>query len=323
MADNKWGKGWSMIVLGTKFTKIIKGLSAALKGMKAIGPLVTLGTMTLSIWAYSFALGWALALGLVLLLLVHEMGHVLACQQKGFKVRAPLFIPFVGALIFAPPNMNREQESYIGYGGPLLGSLGALLVWLIWWIMPSHPDILLMSAYFGIFLNLFNLMPVSPLDGGRILQSVGTWIRWVGITILMALTLIMQDVGWLFIWMVVLSDFKIRNRVLIMIGVWSLMVLGYAFDYGVHVPWVLKLFHIGLGALFVFTTWSIDMAGITEEERPPQPKHRAMTWLFSYLTMAALLAGSLVVISHQIHPLIEKKKQEQNSTLPSVNKTIQ
>lgn len=308
-----------MIILGMKATKVLKGLSAALKGLKAAGPLVTLGTMTLSIWAYSFALGWKLALALVILLLVHEMGHVIACRKKGFNVRAPLFIPFVGALIFAPPNMSREEESYIGYGGPLLGSVGALLVYALWWVMPSHPETLLMAAYFGIFLNLFNLMPVSPLDGGRILQSVGTWIRWVGLVILMALTIFMQDVGWLFIWLVVLSDFRIWRRVPIMIAVWGLMVVGYSIDFGVHVPWLLKAFHIALGAFFIFTTWAVDMGGEPEVVRPAQPRSRARVWLLSYLAMAIILSASLIAISHQIHPLIEKKQ----AVSPTVSKTIQ
>lgn len=314
--------GWSILVLGSKLTKVFKGLSTAAKSLKALGPLMTLGTMTLSIWAYSYSLGWPLAAMLVLLLFVHEMGHVIACRNKGFKVKAPLFIPFFGALIFAPPNMSREEESYIGYGGPLLGSIGAVLIWLIWLIVPSHPDLLLMAAYFGIFLNLFNLLPISPLDGGRILQSVGTWVRWVGLSLLMIITFVLQDVGWLFIWIVVLSDFKIPHRVPIMIAVWTLMVIGYAVDFGLHVHWGIKALHILLGALFVFITWTLDITGVDAAVRPPQPKNRARTWLFSYLIMAALLTTFLIAISHQIHPIIEKNKQEQVDAVTK-NKTIQ
>lgn len=323
MADKKKRiGGWSILVLGSKLTKVFKGLSTAAKSLKALGPLMTLGTMTLSIWAYSYSLGWPLAAMLVLLLLVHEMGHVIACRNKGFKVKAPLFIPFIGALIFAPPNMSREEESYIGYGGPLLGSIGAALIWLIWLIMPSHPDLLLMAAYFGIFLNLFNLLPISPLDGGRILQSVGTWVRWVGLSLLMIITLVLQDVGWLFIWIMVLSDFRIRHRAPIMIVVWVLMVIGYAVDFGLHTHWGVKAFHIFLGALFVAITWIFDFADVNVPVRPPQPKNRARTWLFLYLIMTALLTISLIVISHQIHPIIEKNKQEQAGAVSS-DKAIQ
>ncbi len=304
-------KGWSLLVLASKFTKLFKALTAVVKGLKAFGPLLTLGTMTLSIWMYSYALGWPLAVLLVLLLLVHELGNVIACRHKGHKVKAPLFIPFVGALIFAPPNMSREEESYIGYGGPFLGSIGAMFVWLLWWLIPSHPDVLLMAAYFGTFLNLFNLMPISPLDGGRILQSVGKWVRWVGLVLLMSITIALQDVGWLFIWLVVLSDFKIRYRQHIAFIVWLLMLVGYATDYGVPMPLFIKIIHLFMGACFVFMMWVESMTNSIETERPPQPKARARFWMLSYLVMAITLMGLMYQQSHLLHPIIEKKKAEQ------------
>jgi len=325
MSKSKLSKGWSLFVLMTKLTKIFKSLTTALKAVKAFGPLLTLGTMTLSIWAYSYSLGVPLAIAFVLLLLVHEMGHVIACWHKGYKVKAPLFIPFIGALIFAPRDMSRENESYIGYGGPLLGSLASILTWGLWAMTPSHPEVLLMGAYFGVFLNLFNLMPISPLDGGRILQSVGTWIRWVGLSILLVITIFLNDVGWLFIWIVVMSDFKIRHRKYITAFIWTLMLIGYAVDYGIYTHITIKVIHLILGLILAVVTWFIDthMEGEEEEVRPPQPRKRAFAWLSYYLLLALVLTASLLIISHQVQPIMEKKKQQEQLDASAVKKTVQ
>ena len=83
--------------------------------------------MALSVFAYSLVWGWRYAAGFVALIFVHEMGHYLAARQRGLNVGAPVFIPFVGAWIALKDKpMNAETEAYIGYAGPLVGTLGAL-----------------------------------------------------------------------------------------------------------------------------------------------------------------------------------------------------
>ena len=127
---------------------------------------VTSGSMLVSIAAYSWIRGWRFAVGFVVLLLVHELGHVLELRRQGIPASAPLFIPFLGAVVGLkklPPDVWREAQ--VALAGPILGSLGALAFWIAGEATGS--DLLVALAFTGFFLNLFNLLPVTPLDGGR------------------------------------------------------------------------------------------------------------------------------------------------------------
>ena len=152
-----------------------------------LGPvLMTLGTMLISIVTYGYFLGWKYAVGIVLLIFVHEMGHYLAARQRGLKVGAPTFIPFVGAWIdMKDKPHNVETEAYVGLAGPFVGTLGALACYYA----GRHYDSNLMLAlsYAGFMLNLFNLVPVSPLDGGRITAVLSPRIWLLGVPILIAM----------------------------------------------------------------------------------------------------------------------------------------
>src|ERR1700760_4150213 len=106
---------------------MIKLLLLALTGAKFGKILLTVGTMALSIWAYSLLYGWPFAVGFVALIFVHEMGHFVAARQKGLEVGAPTFIPFFGAWISLKDQpMNVETEAYVAFAGPLVGTVGAL-----------------------------------------------------------------------------------------------------------------------------------------------------------------------------------------------------
>src|SRR5216117_4410723 len=125
------------------------------------------GTMLLMIWVYTQLWGWQFALGFVLLLLVHESGHLLVAKKFGLKVGAPVFIPFMGAFIaLKDAPRNAWMEACVGIGGPMLGTVGALVCNSLGEIFDTPILIALASA--GYFLNLFNLLPVGFLDGGRI-----------------------------------------------------------------------------------------------------------------------------------------------------------
>jgi Zn-dependent protease len=129
--------------------------------------LKTLGTMLLSVGAYATQWGWPFALGFVLLIFVHELGHAIVLRREGIAAGAPVFIPFVGAFI-TMQGMPRDAyvEAKVAIGGPVLGSLGAWAL-LIVAVATGHP-FLAALAQVGILINLFNLIPVSPLDGGRV-----------------------------------------------------------------------------------------------------------------------------------------------------------
>ena len=148
--------------------------------------LVTAGTMLVSIAAYGAIWGVAFALGFVVLLLVHEMGHVIALRREGIKASAPMFIPFLGAVISARSlGDNAAAEARVGLAGPLLGTVGAAVCLLIWHI--TGHDFWRALAFTGFFLNLFNLLPVVPLDGGRAMAAMAPWmwgLGFIGIVVL-------------------------------------------------------------------------------------------------------------------------------------------
>lgn len=163
--------------------KLLAGLFAAGKLGKL---LATGGTMILSMVMYSFVFGWPYAVGFVLLILCHEMGHYLAARNKGLDVGAPMFIPFVGAWIqLKDMPHNVHTEAYIGFAGPLVGSLAAIGCYWIARVTDNH--LMLALAYSGFMLNLFNLIPISPLDGGRITAIISPKVWLLGVPLLVAL----------------------------------------------------------------------------------------------------------------------------------------
>ncbi|HEV8471285.1 MAG TPA: site-2 protease family protein [Methylomirabilota bacterium] len=149
------------------------GLLFVLSKAKVVGLLAgllkwkTLATMLLSIGAYAFEWGWAFAAGFVLLIFIHEAGHAVAMRLEGIPAGAPVFIPFVGAFI-AMHGRPRDAavEARVALAGPLAGALAA------WAVLGAgltlEQRLLVALGHTGVLLNLFNLVPVPPLDGGRI-----------------------------------------------------------------------------------------------------------------------------------------------------------
>lgn len=167
---------------------MIKLLLLLFSGLKFGKLLASGGSMLISVVVYAWIYGWRYAVGFVALLFVHEMGHYIAARHKGLNVGAPTFIPFVGAWIELKDLPHDAQtEAYVGLGGPLLGTVGAVLVYFA--ARNWHVDWLLAVAYSGFFLNLFNLIPLSPFDGGRITAVLSPRIWFLGVPMLVALFL--------------------------------------------------------------------------------------------------------------------------------------
>jgi Zn-dependent protease len=142
--------------------------------------LVTSGSMLVSVAAYSLIFGWTFAVGFVLLLLVHEMGHVIQLRREGIEASAPLFIPFFGAVVAAKSlGGNALAEARVGLAGPVLGTLGTLALVPIW--LATDSNFWQALIFTGLFLNLFNLLPISPLDGGRAAAAMSPWLWLVGV----------------------------------------------------------------------------------------------------------------------------------------------
>jgi len=180
--------------LGRKLLAPIIALGALLAKFKALALVIfkfkvfaTSATMLVSVAAYTWIWGWRFAVGFVLLLLVHEMGHVLELRRQGIPASAPLFIPFMGAVV-GMKQMPHDawREAQVALAGPILGSIGAAVVWGIGAAIGS--DLLVALAFTGFFLNLFNLLPIVPLDGGRAMAAVHPAIWGIGLAGLLALT---------------------------------------------------------------------------------------------------------------------------------------
>ena len=164
----------------------MKALAALLLAGKLGKVLTSGGTMLLSVFAYALVFGWWYAVGFVVLLFIHEMGHFLAARKRGLNVGLPTFIPFVGAWIqLKEQPMDAETEAFVGIAGPMLGSAAAFVCYMA--ARETGSGLLMALAYAGFFLNLFNLIPLSPLDGGRIVSVISPKIWLLGVPILVGL----------------------------------------------------------------------------------------------------------------------------------------
>lgn len=181
--NNLGGSGYCQQWQSNYFMKLLLLLFALLKSGKL---LTTGGTMLISIFTYAFVFGWQYAVGFVLLIFIHEMGHYLAARQRNLNVGVPVFIPFVGAWISLKEQPHdAETEAYVGLAGPFLGSLGALACYFA--ARDFSSNLLLALSYAGFFLNLFNLIPVPPLDGGRITAVLSPRLWLLGLPVLVIL----------------------------------------------------------------------------------------------------------------------------------------
>jgi Zn-dependent protease len=159
-----------------------------LSGLKWGKLATTGGTMLLSLAVYATIWGWPYAAGFIALMFAHEMGHYVAARQCGLNVSAPAFIPFVGAWInLKEQPRDVRTEAYVAMAGPLVGTVSAVAIYL--WSRWTGSTLLLAIAYAGLFLNLFNLLPVSPLDGGRITAIISPRVWLIGAPVMLAVLL--------------------------------------------------------------------------------------------------------------------------------------
>lgn len=193
--------------LAAKFGAYLKAGVLLLPKLKL---LTTAGTALVSVAAYSLFWGWQFAAGFVVLLFVHEMGHVIQLRREGVKASTPMFIPFLGAAIFSRSlGENALAEARVGLAGPVLGSAGAAMVALLGWLW--HSDLLLALAYVGFLINLFNLLPVLPLDGGRAMAAMAPWMWFVGFAALIPLAMFLNG-GLILILIVILGGREVWRR---------------------------------------------------------------------------------------------------------------
>lgn len=338
--ERKISGGASLVgLLMAKGGKLLK----VAKSLKLLKVLLTVSTMALSALAYSSRLGWPVAAGFVLLLLVHELGHVIALRARGIRASAPVFIPFLGAVVFTPRFTDRQTEAVVGIGGPLLGTLGALATFGLWAALPSHPGALLAVSYLAIYLNLFNLIPISPLDGGRITQAMGGWTWVLGVGALTAVTAnALHDghPGMLLIWLIVLSDWNgpALARAALALGVYAAMSGAYALGMTTGVPGWEVWFDVLVGATLLLapvrrarTVWrtmglrsalQTGARGLSEQEPvatplPPLSRARRWRWAVAYVALALLLGGTMAVQMPLLHALLPARPAASSTGAPA------
>jgi Zn-dependent protease len=173
-------------LLVVKFGAKLKGLLLLLPKLKL---LTTSASMLVSIGAYALIWGWRFGVGFVLLMLIHELGHVIQLRREGIKTGPVTFIPFLGAYV-AMKEMPEDAaaEARVGLAGPVLGTLGCLIPWALYAM--TGDDLFKALTFIGFFLNLFNLLPVLPLDGGRAMGALSPKIWFIGYAALIPLTIL-------------------------------------------------------------------------------------------------------------------------------------
>lgn len=181
----KKSKGFTgtLAAIGLFIVAKFKMVIALLKFSKFGGMFLT---MIISVGAYAVFFGWKFAIAIIYLMFIHEMGHLVAARQKGLKTSPAIFIPFLGAAIAMKEQpKDAATEAYLAYGGPLAGLISFLPAVLLYsW---TGAPVWAMVIYFGAFLNLLNLLPVSPLDGGRIVTVLSTKLWLLGLLIILPL----------------------------------------------------------------------------------------------------------------------------------------
>lgn len=140
----------------------------------------SIGSMIVSAIAWSFLGGMEFGIGIVLLILVHEMGHYFVIRAKGLPAKLPIFIPYLGAFVsMVKMPKNALDEAIIALAGPFTGGISAVIMLLLYY--QTGYSLWINLAYFGFLINVLNLIPINPLDGGRVVGAISRWVWPIGL----------------------------------------------------------------------------------------------------------------------------------------------
>jgi Zn-dependent protease len=260
----------ALLFVGAKIKSVFMLLFGALKFLKLGKILLTSGTMLVSIVLYSYAFGWPFAVGFVLTIFVHEMGHVYVGWRQGLPMSAPVFIPFMGAVIFNKRGSSTAWgQAIMGIGGPVAGSLAGLACWGIYGATGSV--FFLVLAYVTFWMNLFNLTPIVPLDGGWITGAVSPYLWLIGVILMVVHLFTGSIMNPLIIVLILMSLPRL----------WHGLRTGEASFGGVQPAsptqrWIMGACYVGLGA-FLFAC----MAATNVERRMQPTTHNQVAVLTS------------------------------------------
>jgi Zn-dependent protease len=198
---------------------LLGGLAALLAGALAYGKWAlllllkvpfapTLVSLVVSFGGYAIFYGPWFAVALLTMIFVHEMGHVVEIRRQGMKATAPIFIPFMGAAIFQRSHpTDALKQALIGIAGPIAGTVGATAAFALY--LATHNQVMLLAAWIGFLINVFNLIPVWQLDGAWILAPVSKWFQAAGYLAIAALALS----GWVSILLILIAVLGIPSLI--------------------------------------------------------------------------------------------------------------
>lgn len=236
------------------------GLAAALLGAVKYGVVLlkfgklggTLVSFVISVFIFAGIFGWQFGIGALLLIAIHESGHMIFARAEGLKVSAPIFLGPFGALVTTQGFRDARQEAIVAIGGPAVGTIAALLCYAFAQSLSAGGRthyLFLALAYFGLLVNLFNMIPMSPLDGGRVASAVSKWANVAGI------------------------------------GVLVLVLAGYYASGSPVNPFLVIILLIG-----VFSTWGRFQRAKRGEEPPPLPARTRWAIGFAYAGLVVVCA---------------------------------
>jgi Zn-dependent protease len=190
--------------LGSKLLASFAKLGAgALKAVKT----ANVGWAAASVATYSLLFSWKFALALMVQLFIHEYGHVHAMRRTGMRVRGLYFVPLLGAAAVTDDAFSsRRQQVYVALNGPLWGALAALVPIALWW-WTGDGQWAAVTAWWAL-INLFNLLPIAPLDGGRVMHAfAASYSSGLGVAMsargLAAAAALATALGFSLLWLVV------------------------------------------------------------------------------------------------------------------------
>jgi Zn-dependent protease len=198
---NAGGAALGVALIAAKF-KTILALLLSFKWLLLGGKfLVSFGSIFASIWIYALAFGWKLGVVFVLLILVHEMGHWVVLRGFGVDVSLPYFIPGLGAFVAQKGlTANGAQDAAAAIAGPAVG-IAASAICQGYGIATGN-TFWVAAAHIGYLLNLFNLIPVLPLDGGRVAGSIDPRLWMLGLVLFVGYVVstgLNHPIAWLFL----------------------------------------------------------------------------------------------------------------------------
>jgi Zn-dependent protease len=281
-----------------------------LKALKILGPLAMIISATVMAVTYTFTMKVSIAFGIVLALVVHEFGHYLAIGYCGYTPRWWLHIPFMGAFMRAPDFTSRHDEAFVAFGGPFVGGVFSLLLFAFWMFVPLSREwstVLYLLTLASTVLNLFNLIPLSPLDGGRITQAIHPIFRWIGFALLCVVSYFYREASFAVVWILVIGEVRVKpiNRFRIALCLLAAMSMFMLLGYHNGNLWEEGIY-LALGAyLTKMHHSSIKATPIVEHDwrKVALSRRTQIVWVINYFSLLialSLLACVLIRLAPRI-----------------------